>query len=481
MSRGRRLSARELARRQKQREANTRQAVPPGLEATASEDSAAQAGQAEYIRQGGTLDFFGPDHPRTRDEWGIMWSLMKRGELARAQREANAGQPMIEVRRVLIEGAPSHFHPGEPEHERDYFVRGRKNLGELGHSLLRSTHWLMANHLFRRQEALRNAYEDLVAGALGAHTDSVPDGDAIYKDRAPLFFWDALGLLHQVSEQLAVLFDARRAWRSQGGDLGERILNSGATAESVIVRSPDFRSDNVWKDVLGLPIPKAAREGLGPERWRALDTVLKDSLAEFMWDVDVLTRVWNEDLFRVSNKYKHAYPILVPDFGSVWLGVAPEERDGNRKFIEDGALVVADTDDRGRKVELVAAVRIGGIENLFLAIECARWLGLALIETLLQRGERESARAFFPHHRTVEKRKLPPALLADLEEAYVGPPGLARGALQNLATTDEATERVEVAARRLRGRVRPGYWNEPRTVAERPPMPAAGAQGEAPK
>lgn len=269
-----------------------------------------------YLREGGDLGLF-PDGFPTDRGMQVAWTMVRRQALTEAMHR-HGDEPLIRVRRVPIRGEPLHVNGSDSQHVDDNFTRGVDRLGALGYSLLRGQ-LLIQEHLDLRLELLKEAYEDLIAGVVGAREQGLAHPDWLYRERARLIFWDALGLLHQVSEQLASLFEARQRWRRGDGDLGNLMVTTEVQGWKTI-HSAAFGSAATWRGLLGIPPDRTAAGALSHDQRQLLADLQKKTELLVMANVGQLREVWTRDLHRAATRYKHSYPILSVSHGLVWLG-----------------------------------------------------------------------------------------------------------------------------------------------------------------
>lgn len=410
--------------------------------------------QARYLREGGDLGIFSEGFPADVGA-GIMWTLMKRQSMAAAMWRAHGAEPLIKVRRVPLKGVPRHLHGSDAQHTDDHFTRGVERLGPLGYSLLRGQ-LLIQQHLMLRAELLRNAYEDLIAGVIGARADLVDQSDWLYRERARLIFWDALGVLHQVSEQVAVLFDARQRWIRGDGDLGELIIRSEVQGWKTIQGS-GFASRVSWCRLIGMPANSKAKASLSRDQSTLLQTIQDRTEMLLMADVNLLRAVWSRDLHRAATRYKHSYPIISASHGVVWFGEDESTQADIRRLVKGGALVVADASQDGTIEELVIPVTIGGIEHLFGAIVAALHVAAVLVDATLQAAEHVSRRVLVVHPVLYRTGAVRMHDVMSLMAAYTASPDLL-DVEADTAAQEESRRSIEAAARRLRGHIASGYW-----------------------
>lgn len=408
--------------------------------------------QERYLREGGTLDLFPVDFP-AGTEAGVAWTFMKREAMSRALWD-NGPASIVPVTRIRADGPPRHFHPGEDDHEEPHQSRAIAKLGPLGYSLLRGQLSII-DHLYERFSILRSTYDDQIAGVIGARAEGIDPPDLVYKKKARLIFWDAIGLLHVVSEQFAALYSCLKSWDGKG-DLGELMVRAEVQAWKVI-QSEDFGSREEWARLLGIPGADEAREGLAPDQVKLLNFLQKSTLQVLMINVTSLRRVWSRDLHRVATRYKHSYPILDSGFGHVWLGNDQAE---TRRLVENGALVVLDTTAKGEIDELIVPVSIGGIDVLFEAILYALRVGEILVNIALSGAEHPTGRVFVVHRRVLESGKVPLEQLNELIAAYTGAPPISPEELEGQLHKRGDAARIAMAAQRLRGRLTTGYGGE---------------------
>jgi hypothetical protein len=402
---------------------------------------------AEFLREGGDLGLFLQDFPTGR-EAQVVWTMIRRQALAAAMRREAGDEPLFRVRRVSIRGVPLYIHPSEQQHLDDNFTRGIDHLGALGYSLLRG-HLLMGEHLEVRLELLKEAYEDLIAGVIGAREEGLAYPDWLYRERARLLFWDALGLLHQVSEQFASLFDARRRWLGGEGDLGELMVRIEVQAWKVI-HSPAFASATTWRRMLGMPPDREGAAALTDGQRQLLRDLQRKTELLVMANVGELRRVWTRDLHRAATRYKHSFPILSVSHGLVWLGENEATRADVGRLVRNDALVIVDFDQAsGRLDELVVPMTIGGIELLFDAVLAALRVANLLVSALLQSAEHESRRVMVIHPVAQADEGASVDDVLGLLAAYTGIPELIQSADGPNAKAASRSQ-IEAAARRTR-------------------------------
>jgi hypothetical protein len=404
-----------------------------------------------YLGEGGDLGLF-PDGFPTDRAAQVMWTLMRRQVLAEAMHRHAGDEPLIRVRRVPIRGQALHVHESDSQHVDDNFTRGIDRLGALGYSLLRG-HLLIQEHLDLRLELLKEAYEDLIAGVVGAREQGLAHPDWLYRERARLIFWDALGLLHQVSEQLASLFEARQRWRRGDGDLGELMVKTEVQGWKTI-HSAAFGSAATWRRLVGIPPDRKAAAALSDGQRQLLSDLQRKTELLIMANVGQLRQVWTRDLHRAATRYKHSFPILSVSHGLVWLGEDEETRADVRRLVKDSALVIADSDANGRLEQLVVPVTIGGIEVLFDAVLAAVRVASVLVFSLLQSAEHASGRVLILHPLAQATDTASHEDVVRLMAAYTRTPELLES-VEDESAKIQSRLLIEAAARRTRGRQEP--------------------------
>lgn len=400
------------------------------------------------LRDGGDLRLFPPDFPSDR-EAQILWSATRRQILADAMRRQAGDEALFRISRVAVSGEAAHFPAGH-DHTGDSFARGTERLGALGYSLLRGQ-LLIAQHLEIRLELLEGAYEDLIAGVIGAREEGLQRADWLFRERARLIFWDGIGLLHQVSEQLASLFDARRRWLDGEGDLGDLLIRSEIAGWKVIA-SPAFGSPRTWRKVLGIPPNPKAVAKLTAEQRELLADLQKRTEVLVLANIRSLRQVWTRDLHRAATRYKHSYPVLSGTHGLVWLGEDPATRARVGRLVRNGALLIADHDPAsGSTEELVIPVTIGGIEVLFDAIRAAMRVASMLVFSVLNLGENPSGRTVVFH--PVARASVPASdeQVLGLLTAYTGSSDIF-ASLEPISKQAASRAQIEAASRRVRAR-----------------------------
>jgi len=337
-----------------------------------------------YYRDGGDLTLFNYDQPS--DPGLEMWFVdSRRLSLARSMRAlADAdGEPLFRVRRVPIGvGTPLHVHPGDRDHRDDSFGRGIERLGPLTFSLLRGQ-LLIGEHEGRRLSDLMRQYDDLIFGVLGARQAGAEDSDWLFREQAHLVMWDGIGLLHQISERLAILF---HAVQSRSPEMGERMVTSRVQPWRVL-QSPPFASPRVWRRILGIPGKKASLARLTDEQKDQVRSIHEQTEGLVREDVRLVRQVWTERLHRAATRLKHSTPALNISFGLVWLGDDPKTQADIRGLAERGGLVLADAGKSGALEQLIVPATIGSIEVLFSAIGAAHRTVHMLVHSVLEAAE----------------------------------------------------------------------------------------------
>lgn len=325
-----------------------------------------------------------------------MWSDIRRRELAGAVHRG--GAPYFRVIATPIDRNPIHIHgPHLGTHEDDHFDRGLRTYGPLGYTLLRGQR-VMLPEQWRRASDLHDQYERLIREMAAARVEGLADPTLAYVDGSRLVFWETLGLLLAVSEQLAVLISGINDWEGRRRDLGQAILDGEAQPHRVFANS-SFASEEWWRKHLHLRRSYRKVPGLSSRQRELLRTLSEESLRWTMQGVGNLRNTWNEDLHRVAVRYKHSFTLLSASHGVVWSnGEQTAKGDLIGEISTTGGLLVADTSTRGgAPVQLAVEVTIGGMEVLLTTVVEAISLTEALVQALLQRAEHATG-LVMPYH-----------------------------------------------------------------------------------
>lgn len=299
---------------------------------------------------------------------------------ALAPAEIAAGRSPIVVTRTRIAGPGVHvcIDPRHQHDDRDALGRTNGMFGKLGAGLLRGA------HITRHYQAGRLASLKWRHGEVVARLD-LPDNDP---DRlpvrlaGPLLMWDAVGLLLQVSEHLAVLvktIERTKDWTR----FGEELVGAGEQPFKVMNNAP-FVTRNWWIETLGLTAELPAP--LSQDSVNLLRALRSECRALVMEDVQTLRTLWTRELHRVATRHKPAYSYVLPRDGTAWLA-SDDTLESLAERVERGSLFVIDQGQGGDLFQLEMPLTGPAMEALFIGICAAIDLAYLLKMALSTRAE----------------------------------------------------------------------------------------------
>lgn len=409
---------------------------------------------------GAPLHEFFPDGLPTDPALQVAWAQIRRRGLAGAV--LRGGPPYFRVIETPIEGTPIHVHePDRKPHDADHFARGFNALGALGYTLLRGQRIVLPEQ-WQRSGDLYERYDRLVDEMGAARAKRVPEHSAAYVEGSRLLFWEALGLLLSVSEQLAVLVSAVNEWAGQGKDLGRAILEGEAQPHRVFA-NPSFASEAWWRRHLNLRRSYRNPPSLSGRQRELLRTLSDESLRLTMQGVTNLRGTWNEQLHRVAVRYKHSFTLISASHGVAWSnGERTLTGDLIAEIYASGGLLVADSPVRGgAPVQLAVEVTIGGMDILLTAVAEAIALTEALVFALVQ-GAEHGRDLVMPYHRA----SVNPGTVEEIYELYAMFAGMTQDQWSESVKDEEVKMRHRQAIRDAATGSRP--------QADEPVSPAQG-------
>lgn len=391
---------------------------------------------------GARLSEFFPDGSPRDPNFLAIWSRIRREALGGAVRRG--GAPYFRVFETMIEGTPVHIHgPDRDPHDQDHFVRGLQTYGALGYGLLRGQLVVLPEQ-WRRSRELHERYGALIEEMAAAHAQGVPDPALAYVEGSRLIFWEALGFLLSVSEQLAVLVLGLNDWEGEQKDIGEAIVRRRTQPYRVFDES-FFTSESWWRRQLQLYEDYDDVPDLSARQRELLCALSAESMEWVRMAVADLHNTWNVELHRVATRYKHSFTLLSASHGVAWpSGEQTAHGDLIGELQSNGALIVADPPKKGGPpVQLAVEVTIGGIEVLLVAVVEAVALTEALVSALLKRVEHVTGRVLPIHPFTIN----PEATKKDLLELAVIFSGMSQDVWRQSADEEVAKMRRHQAIR----------------------------------
>lgn len=367
---------------------------------------------------GTLLPEFYPDGLPTESGVSAWWTEVRRRDLGNAVRRG--GTPYLRVIETPIDGITFHVHPGDHVHDSDPFARALSALGPLGFTLLRSQRPLL-DVQWETAAVVAGRYEGLVAEMKAAREARVPHPEANYVAETRFIFWDALGQLLAVSEQLATLFLAVSEWRGHRSDLGLAILSGDALPYKVF-QSSAFTSSKWWSRNLRFQ-PASPTGARLTDALRSLWTEINSESFDFVLrGANDLAGLWNRELHRVAVRHKHSFTIVSASYGVGW-GRNESDADLLAEIYRAGGLLIADLKDDA-PVQLTVEITIGGMEVVLGSLYHAIGITQLLVNRLLDEAETPRSKLPLMHFVTndrgtaEEREALLRALLGE-DEAYV--------------------------------------------------------------
>ena len=283
---------------------------------------------------------------------------------------------------------PDHTHFGVSP---DFIGNGAATLGPVAYSLLRAESFSLYEHRGKHVGSSVAWLRGLAARAEKIARIDPLGGRKLFRQNAPLYIWDLIGLVYETCEHLACVFDSLSRYRAGSApDLGVAMLDYAETTLHVF-DSPAFNDLTWWQAELGT-VPDPARFAmLSPLQQRlmvdsrsALDTRLALAIA-------TIREIYTDDLHRIAVRRRHSVSLLDAERGLAWISADHDEGASDAQALADGALAVADKDRRGGfAVELLLPISSSLINDLVGCLHQARWLVHTLSWATLSRAENPS-------------------------------------------------------------------------------------------
>lgn len=272
------------------------------------------------------------------------------------------------------------------EHD-DMLQRGRRSLGDLGYSLLRSDVYTKAKHRRRRVRSLVRDRDSLERHLALARTSDNATAIRHAERDLSLLVWEYIGVLGEFCEQLAALFHAVTKRSADSGDLGKLLVTFTKPAWRTLASEP-FQDLQWWTSTLGVHdrVPDSIREGLTSQARALAHAMFSDARSCLTDCLDTVVHTYTQDVHRVAQKRKHPYP-LVTEYGFEWLPTSTDEGVGFEFNLAEHSPFTVIDDSNGELFCLLVPGDRWAADRILKGIDGADWLLSTLSSAVLSAAE----------------------------------------------------------------------------------------------